>query len=824
MAVRKLTPPFVCTLLAGAINGQLAFAQGGFLEEIIVTAEKRETTLQDTPIAVSAFTQDELERGLINNNMDIQFAVPNMLMSKGFFTTANINIRGIGNLAVGAAGDAGTGVHMNGVYLNNSRIFETEYFDTERVEVLRGPQGTLYGRNTTAGVINVITQKPEEEFGGFIDASYGDYSYVRARGALNIPLTDNISQRFSMFYTNRDGYVDNIYQGGDIDGRDMYSVRSSTYFQIGDNTDANLVINYFDEDSDRMRGSGNYCKKDPDGVLGCLPNANFANETGNTGGTVGGLLTGTVSAITGLPFPSDDNANSINPKDTRDANFDFNPQYEADETIVTLEINHDLGNMMFTSVTGYQDSSLDARNDYDGTVASEEWPFPVTYNRGPDGPITVQRLYQNDRSTTDPEQWTQEFRLASDFDGDWNFMAGAFYLDYESEVHYYVYSSALAVFGQTLGLPENTHVFDNDTKKYQLDSWALFGEFYYDISDTVEMTLGLRYTDEQKEADQRSVYLNFLDDPNVPGGSYQNFKDDWQETTGKANVNWHLSDDVMLFATAARSYKSGGFNPISSESDLLNPALGGNPGLANFDPEYINSIEIGAKTRLLDNTLQANITAFYYDYEDLQVSKIVAQTSVNENMDADIFGAEGEFIWAPSENWTFSTNLSYLDTELGDLDTFDPADPNQMGTADGIVSLGNGNLVVSCNCPGIETNVDGNDIPNAPKFTAYLMGRYSHFLNNGMRLDLQANYYYQDDFYTRIFNAADDQLDSWDVWNASIVLNSANEDWYVEAWGRNLGDEDNYTGQYLQDAAVGLYRTYQLLEPRTYGITAGYSF
>ena len=121
-------------------------------------------------------------------------------------------------------------------------------------------------------------------------------------------------------------------------------------------------------------------------------------------------------------------------------------------------------------------------------------------------------------------------------------------------------------------------------------------------------------------------------------------------------------------------------------------------------------------------------------------------------------------------------------------------------------------------------NIDGNEMPNAPEYSIYLQARYSHFLANGMRLDLQANYYYQDEFYTRVFNTEDDLIDEWDVWNASVVLTSADEDWYLEAWGRNLSDEDNFTGQYLQDAAVGLYRTYQLLEPRTYGVTAGYRF
>ena len=822
-------PRLASALIACTLCSQLATAQdNGFLEELIVTAEKRETTVQDTAIAVSAFSQADLERGLINNNMDIQMAVPNMLMSKGYFTTAQISIRGIGSLAVGSSADAGTGVHFNGVYLNNARIFETEYFDTERVEVLRGPQGTLYGRNTTAGVINVISKKAEEEFGGSIDASYGDYDYIRTRGALNLPLTDNIFQRFSVYYTSRDGFVDNVYDGDEFDDRDMYSVRSSTTFLFGDNTEAFLTINYFDEDSHRMRGSASFCANDPDGILGCLPNRGKPlDQSANTAGTVGGFLLNTVSDITGETYPIENGLDSFTPPDLREVNFDFTPQYEADETIVSLEINHELDKLTLHSLTGYHESSLDARNDYDFTANNQEWPTFTTYERGPDGPATVNILQQNDRATTDPEQWSQEFRVSSSFDGDLNFMLGAFYLTYEGDTHYYIYSSALSLFGETFGVDQDRWVFDNHTRKYELETWATFGELYYNLSEKTELTLGLRYTDETKDSEQHTVYLNFLNDPD----DYGKFDSDSQETTGKINLNYHLTEDVMLYGTLARSYKGGGFNPISTESALLDPALGGDPNLAEFDPEFINSIELGAKTRLFDNTLQANVTAFYYDYEDLQIAKIVTQTAINENIDAEVFGVEGEFVWAPTQNWTFLLNLSYLDSELDDYETFDPADPNQKGTVENVESVVAGNQVTSPDCPdggpkcpGIEVNVDGNSLPNAPEYSAYIAATYSWFLDNGMRLDLSTSYYYQDEFYTRIYNTQDDALDSWDVWNASTLLTAADEDWYGEAWVRNIMDDDHWTGQYLQGAEVGLGRAIQLLEPRTYGVTVGYRF
>ncbi|NQX90011.1 MAG: TonB-dependent receptor [Halioglobus sp.] len=824
-------PPVLCALLVGIFTGQvLAMGQ---LEEIIVTAEKRETTVQDTPIAVSAFTQEDLERALINNTMDIQMAVPNMLMSKGFFTTAQITIRGIGNLAVGPAADAGAGVHFNGVYLNAPRLFETEYFDTERVEVLRGPQGTLYGRNTTAGVVNVISKQAQEEFGGFFDASYGDYNYIRSRGAINFPVTDNLSQRFSIFYTSRDGFVDNVFDGDNIDDRNMYAIRSSTALRIGDSTEAHLTINYFDEDSHRMRGAQTYCARDPDGIIGCLPNRGRPiDQNANTAATVGASLINAVSEATGLDFPDLKTATSYKPNDLRKVSVDFTPQYETDETIGVLEIIRDWDDYTLNALTGYHKASLDARNDYDMTVNNQDlWPIFTTYQRGPDGSVTVNYLQQNDRATSDPEQWSQEFRLNTSFDGNLDFMAGAFYLRNESDVAYYVYSSALSLYGDYAGIPEDQWVFENLTRDYKLETWALFGETYWDITDQLQLTVGLRYSDESKKSEQRTVYLIFLNNPNGPNDGFTPFESDNDEVTGKINLNYHLTDEIMFYGTLARSYKGGGFNPISSESPLLNPAAGGNPDLADFDPEFINSIELGAKTRFLDNSVQANMSAFYYDYTDLQVSKIINQTSINENMDADVWGFEGEFLWAPTTNWNFLLNLSYLGSKLGDYKTFDPADINRQGNVVDITSGLDSNSVTSpdCpnggpSCPGLPIQVKGNKLPNAPEFSVYTIVGYNWFLTNGMRATLSTTYYWQDKFYTRIFNTEDDLLNNWDVWNASAILNAADDTWYGELWIRNVLDDENWTGQYLQGQAVGLFRTLQLLEPRTFGLTVGYRF
>jgi outer membrane receptor protein involved in Fe transport len=822
--------PVSLSLIGAALLVPPVIAQPGQLEELIVTAEKRVSTVQDTPIAVSAFTGAELQRALISKPLDLQFSVPNMLMSKGNFSTAAISIRGVGNLAVGSAADSGTGNHFDGIYLNNGRIFEMEFYDAERIEVLRGPQGTLYGRNTTAGVVNFITKKPSDEFEGDIVVEAGNYDYVKVKGAVNIPLTDNIAQRFSVFYTERNGYVDNKYTGDDIDGRDMYSLRSGTRWS-NDKTDVTLTVNYFHEDSDRMRGSNQGCVRDPDGIIGCLPTG-LSDDKPNSEATASGFMISTfVEPLTGLDFPADEFINSPGSSNPREQWMDFTPTYKVKDTIVAFEVNHSFGDLTLTSLSGYHNSDYDALNDYDFTVASEPWPVEVTMQRGPAGPITVDRIYNVDQSKTKPEQWSQELRLASDYEGDWNFMLGGFYLTYESDDAYTIYSSAIELTGELLNIDPSQRLYSNEAQPYELDTYAAFGELYWQAREDLSFTAGLRYTREEKKSSQRTVYLAFLSDPTGPNEGYSDFDGKWDEPTGKLNVTWDAADNVMTYLTLSRSYKSGGFNPISAESPLLDPAFGGDPGLAEFDPEYINAVELGLKSRLLSDTVQANVTYFYYDYEGLQIGKITNQTSLNENYDATIQGFEGEFIWLPDDRWRLTANLAWLYTDMGDGETVDPADINQLGTTENIISSPFSNVYIGPGCPsgtdtceGLPVQLNGNELPNSPEYSINIGVGYTWPLVNGMALSANTNYYWQDEFYTRIFNTTNDTVDSWEVWNATLTLFSADQSWYVGLWGTNLLNDDYITGQALGDQNVGLATNQFLLEPRTYGISLGYNF
>ena len=822
------------------------------LEEVIVTASKIESSIQDTPIAVSAFTQGQLDSQLINDTMNLQFAVPNMTMTKQNFTANDIRIRGIGSGAIGPAGDTGVGIHINGVYQTSTRIFETQFYDTERVEVLRGPQGTLYGRNTTGGVVNVITAKADPtEFSGMVDGTLGNYEYGQVRGMVNVPIGENFAIRAAGMMLNRDGFVENIYDGTDVDDRDMWSGRLSLNWTPSDRTEINLMGSYFEEDDSRVRSQKQACVSDPTGILGCLPGSQTYQNANSAAGIAGALI----SAISGLNalsqgtlalagpllgtdayaglganvdsgavfFPANDYIGDTNPDDPRQVNMDWTPSYYTEETNIQLHFKHDFDNFQLNYSVGYTETEVNSTEDYEKGVSNGDWtaalnsladlgsvpalpaavaPIVVGF-LAPDygesiantvaalitdvatgvpgvglwaGNPALQALsggvpllhpddkttsfwFRNagiDESSNSNEQWAHELRLQSSFDGPLNFLLGGFYLDYDNSNAYIVRSSGLALPG--LILPINPLLFPapvgdpndprsetdpymlgyhNDTRSYKLDAKAIFGELYWDATDSLRLTFGGRYSEEKKRAKQRTIYVTFSDLPPIqPNNAYFEPEYNQDEFTWKFNATYHVNDDTMVYGTVSSSFKSGGFNPISDNSPLVDPAFGGNPNNAFFDPEFIDAYEVGIKTTLLDGNMQINAAGFYYDYQDLQQSKIVNVTSLNQNSDAEITGIELDLLWALTPNLLLTFSGGWLDSEIGEFLTVDTANPNASSQAaiaadplvatEGLVSVNGVNFVTNpdysrCEveapapCPGYVQNLKGNQIAGSPE-------------------------------------------------------------------------------------------------------------
>ncbi len=882
-----------------ALVSALGLSSGAYaqLEEIIVTAQKRMESAQDVPIAVTAFDTEALQAKQINGFADIRFTAPNITYAKGNFSGNNFQIRGIGTTLVAQSADQGVGIHVNEVPINSPRLFETEYFDVQAIEVLRGPQGTLFGRNSTGGTVNMMTARAElEEWSGNVEGQYGDWDHTKLVGHINVPVSDTFAMRFAGLYLERDGYTENVYTGNDVDGRDQYSVRGSFTWLPTDATSVELMVSYFDEDSDRSRSTKTMCQNDPSGVIGCLPDR-LDFDLPNPSSQLSNIVASDLALGPLGIFPFGSNERGENPTDLRRTISDFEPIYEADETLVTLTVDHELDNHTLTLIAGYQDTTVESEMDYQWAVSTTQVELPAalqfllpnTYNtQFFDGQLPMSAasntgtgsiggnvksrnssLEAYDNSYTSNEQWSIEVHMASDYDGRFNWLAGAFYMDVDNDGGYYVFSNGFdylaSVAGGLQGGDGNGWVapqFLSDTNEYTIESTALFGEVYYNLTDDLKLTLGLRYTEDEKTIRDRQLLLNRDEETDAiltqPLGAnefipvpYRNDDDSWEEFTGRAVIDWQFTGDNMVYASYSRGYKGGGFNPPFDP--LLFPSSS-----PTFEPEFVNAYEIGSKNVLFNGTLQANATMFFYDYEDLQVSRIINRTSFNENTDAEIFGLELEAVWAPDDHWLFNANLAYLDTDIQDFSTIDTRDPtdgsDQVTLIKDVTNASNCvaeippalfNALAPAPAPGVSpqfsdcaalaaagipisdgipADLDGNQLQNSPEYSVSIGAQYTWFLPGNHALSARVDYYWQDEMYARNFNKPIDKIDDWDIWNAQVSLVSAEETWYARAYVKNFTNDDHLVGMYVTDPSSGMFTNVFTIEPRTYGMIVGYNF
>ena len=724
--------------------------------EIVVTAQRQSERLQDVPIAVSAFSAEALEAQQIKTPSDLQLTLPNVTFTKTNFTGASFTIRGIGDLCVGTTCDSATAIHLNGDPLFSTRLFETEFFDLERVEVLRGPQGTLFGRNATSGVVNVITAKPKlGVFEAAAEGEYGNFDSMKAKAMVNIPIGDTLGLRVAGIYLNRDGYTKNAFLGTRIDDRDLYSVRGTLSWEPSPDTTVTLLGSYFREKDQRTRIQKQRCQRDPTGILGCL-NTRLDNSPFNGNSTFTAALTSREFLATqGIPaafalgslYGPDVYANTTVPADPRTVNTAFTPSYFTSELTLQGEIDHNFGPVSLQISGQYQKVKLEALQDYNSNVgnralyagglntlqaaangllgpALQAYFAPVAAAIIPDGPNGVlctsqaddtgfgsfgsSESLQFDRSNQYNSSWSVESILTTDFDGPFNALLGGIYADYHlTENSYYVnafpidyLTGVLGAFNSlSNGLPPSflgTPFFRNNTDDLKVKSYGIFGEAYFEVNDRLKLTAGLRYNNDKKSVLARSTLASFLvpfgqtgsafdspfvgtfdADPGTPGNQIIQARSvKFNELTGRAVIDYKITDDNLLYASYSRGYKSGGINPP------LQPIFA---VPESFAPEQVDAFEIGSKNSFGNGALTLNLTAFYYKYKKLQLSKIVARTAVNDNVDADIYGFEAEAIVRPDPDWVVNLGFSYLHTKVTeDKYTSNPRDFGG-GRADAVI-------------------------------------------------------------------------------------------------------------------------------------------
>ncbi|WP_088308333.1 TonB-dependent receptor [Novosphingobium sp. B 225] len=790
------------TLLAGACAGAIAFpayAQDKAAEdnsdgtEIIVTAQRTNQRLQDVPIAVSAFNSEALEKQQIKNTSDLQLTLPNVTFTKTNFTSASFTIRGIGDLCVGVTCDSATAIHLNDAPLFGTRLFEGEFYDLSQVEVLRGPQGTLFGRNATSGVVNFRTARPDlSGMGASAEAEYGNYNGVKFKGMVNAPLSDAIGVRLSGFYLNRDGYTKNLYDNSRIDDRDMYGLRGSLRIEPGTGTTIDVMAQYFHERDSRMRIQKQLCQRDPTGVMGCL-NGGRPFETTNANTTFVGVLTSReFFATQGLPtalalgsiYGADPYAGVVNPADYRTVDTDTNPSYYTQEWIVQGSIDQELGENFSLKLGGnWQKVDLDSSQDYNNSVqnragfatalntlavfaangiptgiaspafvpGSSAYFAPIAAALMPNGPngalctslpeetgtgafgghkVCGSSPLDFDRSNQNQSSWSTEAILSSKFDGPFNFLIGGIYAKLHlTENSYYVDSFGIDYFTGLVGaftsfsnsLPPSylaTPTYRNNSDDIVVKSHGIFGEAYYQFNDKMKLTLGLRYNNDEKDITARTTLASFLApfsstnayaspfigsydaDAGTAGNQlFQTRKVKFSEWTGRAVLDYQITPDNLLYFSYSRGYKSGGINPP------LSPVFS---VPESFKPEFVDAFEMGSKNNF--GPMQLNLTGFYYKYKDLQLSRIVARTSVNDNVSATIYGLEAEAVFRPSRELSINMNASYLNAKVSQDKML--ANPRDFGggRADSVIikDLTNGaNCAVAPNTAGNAAGANG---------------------------------------------------------------------------------------------------------------------
>jgi len=537
------------------------------VEEVVVTATKKSESIQDIALSIEAFTSESIAENMIEDISDLAEVVPGLVIDKGIGSGASYSMRGTGSYGVGAAVIGSIVTASNGHNYNSSSIADIGFFDVERIEVLKGPQGTKFGRNAVGGIINMITARPTREFGASYNIELGNLSSKQFNAHINVPITESIRTRLALVSKKRDGTTHNINTGNDFNDIDSWGVRFSMDWDIGDSTTLKLTTEQFEGDDNRTNVGTVYC--DPHPLYGCNPlERGQPNATPDSRGSTAALF----NLIAALDFTANTNsyANTVSPDSFRFANLDRDPVHQQTARFSTLELNHELRDdltLNFKYSYGHRDYYHMNDNDY--SVASE--PFvglapqfglgPISWNgcfggfgKGFCEDIDSDRTYEFSNVRTYGKQF--EASLISNFDGPFNYTVGAYTLDSKNHNIYQIQTAAWNMISKAAQHPYNLPVFGgaltgygstdlflplvlgapgtltpaglmallNATPQYEVptelqgylnddhvhtESFALFGEMYLDFSDATKLTLGLRYNDDTVTDNIQSCITTF---------------------------------------------------------------------------------------------------------------------------------------------------------------------------------------------------------------------------------------------------------------------------------------------------------------------------
>ena len=779
---------------------------GRSIETIVVTAQKRVQNLQDVPIVVTAISEQLLQDTGVKDIKDLTLLTPGLIVtSTSNESSTTARIRGIGTVGDNPGLESSVGVVIDGVYRPRNGVSFGDLGELERIEVLKGPQGTLFGKNTSAGVINVVTRKPTFDFESDIELTAGNFGALEGSASLNGPIAgETVAGRIFVAARERDGYLDVTRGAGprteaeDFD-RSFYTARGQLLIKPSEAFDLRLVADYTEREEN--------CCAAPQAVL--TP--------------VTGVLT-VLNAISPGSF-----ANPADPFE-RLAFSNRDTTQNVEDKGLSAEFNWDFDAATLTSVTAWRDWDIASSQDADFT--------------------TVDILYReaNGNNGNEFEQLSQEFRLAGETDR-LNWLVGAFYADEDLTSrnqliygnHFRTYynallQNALAPFPAS-AWPANLGT--QDAYEQQSKTWALFTNNSVRITEALELTLGVRYTDESKDLDTHyfnqhggvgcSILRNtpaFLASPAAPtifGIGCATYADpifnnlttaqtiDENEWSGTAKLAYRFTEEFMAYASYARGYKASGFNLDRERTgnSALNPGAPG--GVAadtntSFDKELVDSYEVGVKTQWAENTLLLNGAVFYQDYEDFQLNTFTGIQFVVTSLPQVVSqGVDVDMVWyTPLEQLSLQGGVTYAETTIEDFGAAAAFfRPERESDTLSFAPEWSGSLAAT-----FEQPVGANLL-----FRANVGAKYTSEYNTGSNLDPRKI----QDAYTLV--------------NARLGFGAADEVWMVEAWAQNLTDEEYYQVAFdatLQGSSAGATPTSTidafLGAPRTYGLTARFKF
>lgn len=739
------------------------------LEEVLVTAEKRTQSINDVPLSVAALAGGDIEVGKISSLNDVAFRTPGLTFNQFNVGEPRIYIRGIGNSSDSAASDPAVGVFLDDVYIGRTGGVGFDLFDLERIEILRGPQGTLYGKNTNGGAINIVTSRPTQETELRVRGSLGSDGLRHIQGLASGGLSDSVAGKLVFSYRQRDGFGRNVITAQDI------------------NTDGDFSASRLIGDSIGAAGSGdelddleNFSIRsqllfDLNDRASLLVGADFArNESNGSCRSIRNLD----KAIAGLTPFWELGIPDAAQRDERHCATQFDTGQKRDVAGLMARLEVDLGGIQLTSISAWRESEFDLVDDLTGIPLNDldapsppGVPLPPGFFTAPDSVI--------DASSEEASQVSQEIRLSQTTDR-MNWVLGAFYMeeDVDREEEFYTqFSTPL----QGLGLaPVGDVLFTQDNTT---ESVAIYGQIDYDITPQLTLTYGARWAEDTKDITQNA--LDLLDTtpsgvplilPPFPAPVSAN--DSWSEITQKVSLAYRPTQDIMLYATYSEGFKSGAFQ---SQTNL--PSVASEP----VDPETVENIEVGVKSGWWNKRVQLNLTYYDMDYSDLQIFELNSRFLLTLlNAQAESRGVEASLDMAPTENLTVNASYNWSDA------TFDRF-------------INSNNLDLS-----------GNDLPFAPDQALTIAANYRFDLANGGTLDVGASYNWKDDYFFGPQNRERERQDSVALIDANISWFNRDGSLSVEIWGKNLDDELQLSNQIVDPTGV---TSEFYMPPRTWGVT-----